>query len=139
MSPFSFLARGNLADHAKQLSLGSYTPEITLEGLQTGVDNVRTDVYLSPRFNEIARQHLMRLLAKYGNVEDFLVEDAFSRAVNNPAPTAGRGTGFIGSPNAMPAACSSVGARSARLTASSIVVAACPGTARMSGTRKVES
>ena len=47
MSPFSFLARGNLADHAKHLSLGSYAPEITLEGLQTGVDNVRTDVYLS--------------------------------------------------------------------------------------------
>ncbi|MEO6119405.1 MAG: hypothetical protein ABIP12_01845 [Terriglobales bacterium] len=99
MSPFSFLARGNLADHAKQLSLGSYTPEIILEGLQTGVDNVRTDVYLSQRFNEIARQHIMRLLAKYGNVEDFLMEDAFSRAMSNPTPTAGRGTGFIGSPN----------------------------------------
>ncbi|MEO5937176.1 MAG: hypothetical protein ABIP81_08175 [Terriglobales bacterium] len=99
MSPFSFLARGNLADHAKQLSLGSYAPEIILGGLQTGVDNVRTDVYLSHRFNEIARQHIMRVLAKYGNVEDFLVEDAFSRAMNNPTPTAGRGTGFIGSPN----------------------------------------
>jgi hypothetical protein len=73
-------------------------PEIALEGLQTGVDNVRTDVYLSPKFTDITRQHLMRLLAKYGNVEDFLVEDAFSRAANSLPPTPGRGTGFIGSP-----------------------------------------
>ncbi|HUS18838.1 MAG TPA: hypothetical protein VMZ25_04265 [Terriglobales bacterium] len=102
MSPFSFLARGNLADHAKQLTLGSYTPELTLEGLQTGVDNVRTDVYLSPRFNEIARQHLMRLLAKYGNVEDFLVEDAFSRPINSGPVASGRATGFIGSPKTTP-------------------------------------
>lgn len=101
MSPFSFLARGNLADHAKQLSLGSYVPEIALDGLQTGVDNVRTDVYLSQKFNEVARQHIMRLLAKYGNVEDFLVEDAFSRALSNLPPVPGRATGFIGSPGAV--------------------------------------
>jgi len=103
MSPFSFLAsRGNLADHAKQLSLSSYVPEIALEGLQTGVDNVRTDVYLSPKFNDIARQHLLRLLAKYGNVEDFLVEDPFTRAANSLPPTPGRATGFIGSPGMPP-------------------------------------
>ncbi|HUQ50051.1 MAG TPA: hypothetical protein VM056_04990 [Terriglobales bacterium] len=109
MSPFSFLSRVNLADHAKQLSLGSYVPEIALEGLLTGVDNVRTDVYLSPKFADISRHHIFRLLAKYGNVEDFLVEDAFSRATNNLPPTPGRGTGFIGSPQALPAGATSTG------------------------------
>ena len=79
MSPFPFAQRGNLAEHARQLALGQYTPAIALEGLLTGVDNVRTDVYLSPKFSEIVRQHINHLLAKYGNVEDFLVEDAFSR------------------------------------------------------------
>jgi hypothetical protein len=103
MSPFSFLQRVNLADHAKQLSLGSYAPEITLEGLLTGVDNVRTDVYLSPKLTDISRQHITKLLAKYGNVEDFLVEDAFSRATNLVQPSSTpRATGFIGSPAAQP-------------------------------------
>src|SRR6059058_2967198 len=100
----SFLQRGgNLAESAKGMQLDQYVPEIILEGLLTGVDNVRTDVYLSPKFADVTRQHLSRLLAKYGNVEDFLVEDAFSRAIAATAPQAqGRGgvTGFIGSPNA---------------------------------------
>src|SRR5438105_1551901 len=47
---FSFLQRGNLADHARQLTLASYEPELALEGLITGVDNVRVDVYLSSKF-----------------------------------------------------------------------------------------
>src|SRR4051812_6017692 len=101
---FSFLQRGNLADQAKQLQLTQYSPEIVLEGLLTGVDNVRTDVYLSPKFADVTRQHLSRLLAKYGNVEDFVVEDAFSRAVSSAAASAPQSRyvtgGFIGSPNA---------------------------------------
>src|SRR3954471_22823873 len=99
---FSFLQRGNLADHAKQLQLTQYSPEIILEGLLTGVDNVRTDVYLSPKFADITRQHIAKLLAKYGNVEDFLVEDTFSRAVAGATAAPGPGKyvtgGFIGSP-----------------------------------------
>jgi hypothetical protein len=98
---FPFLQRGNLADHAKQLQLAQYSPEIILEGLLTGVDNVRTDVYLSPKFAEATRQHIAKLLAKYGNVQDFLVEDSFSRtAANAAAAPQGRYVtgGFIGSP-----------------------------------------
>jgi hypothetical protein len=99
---FSFLQRGNLADQAKQLQLTQYSPEIVLEGLLTGVDNVRTDVYLSPKFADVTRQHLSRLLAKYGNVEDFLIEDAFSRAVSSTAATVPQSRyvtgGFIGGP-----------------------------------------
>src|SRR5712671_2370210 len=99
MSPFPFTQRGSLVEHAKHLTLGQATPEITLEGLLTGVDNVRTDVYLSPKFAEIARQHIARLLAKYGNVEDFVSVDTFSRAMSQAAPLPTRThTGFIGSP-----------------------------------------
>src|SRR5437899_5554007 len=100
---FPFLQRGNLADHAKQLQLAHYSSEIILEGLLTGVDNVRTDVYLSPKFAEATRHHIAKLLAKYGNVEDFLVEDSFSRtAASAAASPQGRYVtgGFIGSPKA---------------------------------------
>jgi len=75
--PFSFLQqKGNLADHARELTLSTYVPSITLDGLARGVDNVRHDVYLSPKFTEVARQQLFRLVAKYGNVEDIAAEEA---------------------------------------------------------------
>ncbi len=32
--------------------------------------------YLSPKFSEVARQQLFRLVAKYGNVEDIAAEEA---------------------------------------------------------------
>src|SRR5438270_10504216 len=74
--PLSFLQqKGNLADHARELTLSTYVPTLTLDGLARGVDNVRHDVYLSPKFTEIARQQLFRLVAKYGNVEDIAAEE----------------------------------------------------------------
>ena len=60
--PFSFLKGENLPELAKQFKLGQYTPEIALEGLATGVDNIRVDVYLSPKFLESTRQHLAKFL-----------------------------------------------------------------------------
>ena len=104
MSPFSFLQRVNLADHARQMTLAQYAPEIQLEGLATGVDNVRTDVYLSPKFADTTRQHISKLLAKYGNVEDFLLEDPFARTIGAGPGTVGRplGGSFVGA--AVPAA-----------------------------------
>ena len=57
---FTFLQRGNLADHARDLSLTTYTPSIALESLLTGVDNVRHDVFLSPRFTEVGRLQIGR-------------------------------------------------------------------------------
>ncbi|HEV2021246.1 MAG TPA: hypothetical protein VGQ94_01830 [Terriglobales bacterium] len=77
MARFPFLQRGNLADHARELSLTTYTPAIALENLLTGVDNVRHDVFLSPRFTEVARLHIAKLITKYGNVEELVAEDAF--------------------------------------------------------------
>lgn len=80
---FAFLQRGNLSDYARQLTLTSYEPTLALEGLSPGIDNLRHDVFLSPRFTEAARQHIFKLIAKYGNVEDLAAEEA-------PAGTPGR-------------------------------------------------
>ena len=72
---FSFLQRGSLSEHARQLTLTQYLPTLVMEGLQTGVDNVRSDVYLSPRFADIARQHITRLIVQYGDVKDLSAEE----------------------------------------------------------------
>jgi class 3 adenylate cyclase len=71
---FSFLQRGNPAELARQLSLTSYEPLLVLEQLSTGIDNVRHDVFLSPRFSDAARAHIFKLIAKHGNVEELLAE-----------------------------------------------------------------
>ncbi len=49
--------------------LAKYTPAIILEGLAAGVDNLRHDVYLSPKFVEQMRQQIARLIARHGNIE----------------------------------------------------------------------
>ena len=71
---FSFLQRGNLTEAARQLSLSSYVPVIVLDDLVAGIDNVRHDVFISPRFSETARAHIFRLIAKHGGVEDMASE-----------------------------------------------------------------
>src|SRR5438874_7454437 len=98
----SFLQRGgSLAESAKGMQLGQYVPEIVLEGLLTGVDNVRTDVYLSPKFVDVARSHISKLQAKYGDVEELVKEDSFSMGMGTPnlgAAGTPRSSTFIGSP-----------------------------------------
>src|SRR5512146_2591540 len=74
MARFPFLQRGSLADYASELTLATYTPALALQGLTAGIDNVRHDVFLSPKFCDGARLHLARLIAKYGNVEDLVAE-----------------------------------------------------------------
>jgi class 3 adenylate cyclase len=49
--------------------LVSYTPALSLETLQLGIDNVRHDVWLSPEFTKVAGHHIAKLIAKYGNIE----------------------------------------------------------------------
>jgi hypothetical protein len=85
---FSFLQRGSLPEHARQLVLTSDEPSLVLEGLVTGIDNLRHDVYLSPKFTEIARQHIFKLVAKHGNVEELVAEErtAGRVAVRQKAP-----------------------------------------------------
>src|ERR1051326_7800742 len=72
---FSFLQRGSLPEHARQLELASEWPSFALEGLVTGIDNVRHDVFLSPKFVDVARQYIFKLIAKHGNVEELATED----------------------------------------------------------------
>src|SRR5580700_3148849 len=50
-------------------------PSITLEGLAVGVDNLRHDVTLSPRFIEAARAHVMRLIVRHGELEGLLAAE----------------------------------------------------------------
>jgi hypothetical protein len=89
--PLRFLERTSLAEHARSLTLASYTPELHTSGLLTGVDNVRHDVYLSAKFIEATRGHIADLIEKYGAVEDLVKED----------PLANRNSGATG---AFPAA-----------------------------------
>lgn len=98
MPIFSFFERVNIAEHAKQLKLASYVPEIKLEGLVTGVDNVRHDVFLSPKFCETAGAHLFKLIAKYGNVEDLAKEETPLGNMQSAKPLWKR----IGSPGPKP-------------------------------------
>ena len=57
------------------MELVSEWPSFALEGLVTGIDNVRHDVFLSPRFVDVARQYIFKLIAKHGNVEELATED----------------------------------------------------------------
>jgi class 3 adenylate cyclase len=56
--------------------LARYSPYLVLEGLSSGIDNLRHDVYLSPRFVEHMRSHMTRLIARHGNVEGLLTADS---------------------------------------------------------------
>ncbi len=61
-------------------SLSGYTPALSLEGLQLGVDNLRHDVHLSPRFVEQARLHVARLITRHGDLEGLLAAEAPERS-----------------------------------------------------------
>ena len=54
-------------------------PSIALEGLAVGVDNLRHDVVLSPRFVEAARAQIMRLIVRHGELEGLLAAEAPQR------------------------------------------------------------
>ena len=92
MAPFPFLQRESLSDFARRASLTSYVPSLELTGLLTGIDNVRHDVFLSPTFTDATRQHVQRLIAMYGNVEDILALDApRARQIAPPSMLWGKG------------------------------------------------
>jgi len=82
---FSF---GHTEEEAAPPRLNGYTPSLSLEGLQLGVDNLRHDVYLSPRFVAQTRSQISRLIVRHGDVEGLLAAEA-------PQPRAGGH--FIGS------------------------------------------
>ena len=57
-------------------NLSASTPFVSLEGLTVGVDNLRHDVVLSPKFVELARAQIARLVARHGEVEGLLGAEA---------------------------------------------------------------
>src|SRR6202795_1302472 len=64
--------------------LTSYTPSLSLEGLSVGVDNLRHDVHLSPKFTETARAHVARLIARHGDVDGLLAAESPTLAPRTP-------------------------------------------------------
>src|SRR6201981_2297704 len=75
---------GSSSDEITPPSLSSYTPSLSLEGLLVGVDNLRHDVHLSPKFTETARAHIARLIARHGDVEGLLAAEAPQSAPRTP-------------------------------------------------------
>lgn len=63
-------------------NLAASTPFVSLEGLSVGVDNLRHDVVLSPKFVEEGRAQIARLIARHGELEGLLSAEA-------PQPTQG--------------------------------------------------
>src|SRR5579872_1646413 len=63
---------GGSPDKPALPNLSASTPFVSLEGLMVGVDNLRHDVVLSPRFVELARAQIVRLIARHGELEGLL-------------------------------------------------------------------
>jgi len=57
-------------------NLAASTPFVSLEGLSVGVDNLRHDVLLSPKFVEVGRAQIARLIARNGELEGLLSAEA---------------------------------------------------------------
>src|SRR6476646_3634849 len=75
---------GRARDQILPPQLGSYTPKLTMDDLQLGVDNLRHDVHLSPRFVEQARLRIARLIVRHGDMDGLLaVEGLESKAGNH--------------------------------------------------------
>jgi len=87
---------GRSTEEIQPPRLSSYTPKLTLDNLQLGVDNLRHDVHLSPRFVEQARVRIARLMVRHGNMDGLLAAEApeqkvgvqfvGSKAAAKPAP-----------------------------------------------------
>jgi len=75
---FKLRSRGPVSPPPK---LAGYVPALSLNGIPPGIDNLRSDVSLSPKFCEQMRTHLGRLIVRYGGVETVLDE-------HNPSPAA---------------------------------------------------
>lgn len=69
MSPLPIFGRAKVSEVAGQFRLTRHSPQLILQGLMAGVDNLRTDVFLSPKFTEIARVHLANLIEHHGEMQ----------------------------------------------------------------------
>lgn len=69
MYPLGTFGRGKLREMASQFQLATYVPQLWFHGLVAGIDNLRPDVFLSPKFARIARGHLANLIEQHGDVQ----------------------------------------------------------------------
>ncbi|MBZ5572290.1 MAG: hypothetical protein LAO09_10490 [Acidobacteriia bacterium] len=74
---------GSQAEETVPPRLTSVYPQLSLEGLQVGVDNLRHDVHLGPKFVEQMRLHIARLLIRHGDVEGLLAAETPQRTGNH--------------------------------------------------------
>src|SRR5579864_4851036 len=77
---------GGAPDKPEAPKLAAATPSVSLEGISVGVDNLRHDVVLSPRFVELGRAQVARLIARHGELDGLLSSDsARSTQARGPA------------------------------------------------------
>jgi class 3 adenylate cyclase len=69
MPRIPILKLGSSTVESQPPRLASYSPALTLHGIQLGIDNVRHDVWLSPAFTKPLGAHIGKLIAKYGAIE----------------------------------------------------------------------
>src|SRR6202166_1217097 len=87
---------GGAPDKPEAPKLAAATPSVSLEGISVGVDNLRHDVVLSPRFVELGRAQVARLIARHGELEGLLSAEA-PRSTQGPSwmrNQAGRAAGL---------------------------------------------
>jgi hypothetical protein len=83
MPRFPIFRLGQTKEEIQPPNLASYTPTLPLDNLQLGVDNLRYDVHLSPKFVEQVRLHIARLVMRHGNVEGLLAAESPERIATN--------------------------------------------------------
>jgi len=88
MPRIPFFRIGPAAEEMEPPRLVSYTPSLSLDDLQVGIDNLRHDVHLSSKFVDLARLQIARHIVRHGNVEGLLAAEA---------PQGTLGNHFIGS------------------------------------------
>jgi len=76
MPRFPIFRLGKEPDKPELPEMTAAAPSLALEGLAVGVDNLRHDVVLSPRFVEAARTHVMRLIVRHGELEGLISAEA---------------------------------------------------------------
>lgn len=74
---------GGRPDRPTLPTLAASTPAVALERISVGVDNLRHDVVLSPKFAELARAQIIRLLTRHGELDGVLR----SETAPNQAPS----------------------------------------------------
>ncbi len=74
---------GQSVEEVPPPNLASYSPSLTLTGLQLGVDNLRHDVHLSEKFVTGMRSQIALMIARYGNVEGMLAAEDIKKPSGN--------------------------------------------------------